>query len=314
MTLSQPVTTQPATTPPVKGSGWSPSLKFQRRFFLLPAVIITLLFVIFPTVFGIYVSFTDWRLNAVDGRQFSGLDNFRRMWEDDRFWNALKNNLIFVFIGIPIQFAIALLMAVLVNQNIKGRKFFRVAFLLPFMLSPVAAGWMIGRSIFDARWGPITNVLDDYFGIEYSFYQDGQHSMFALILLSAWYSIPFIFVMLLAGLQAMPTEIFEAARIDGANAWQTFRDMTWPLLLPVSLTAIVLRMIFEFKLIDIILVVTGGGPGNATETLTAYIYREGYQSLNVGYGTAMAEVFLWIIIAIMTLFLYLVSRRVRDVN
>ena len=120
--------------------------------------------------------------------------------------------------------------------------------------------------------------------------------------------------MLLAGLQAMPPEIFEAARIDGSSAWQTFRDMTWPLLLPVSLTAIVLRMIFEFKLIDIILVVTGGGPGNATETLTAYIYREGYQSLNVGYGTAMAEVFLFIIIAIMTLFLYLVSRRVRDVN
>ena len=298
----------------MKPSGWSPSLKFQRRFFLLPAVIITLLFVIFPTVFGIYVSFTNWRLNSVDGRQFSGLDNFRRMWEDDRFWNALQNNLIFVFVGIPLQFAIALLMAVLVNQDIKGRKFFRVAFLLPFMMSPVAAGWMIGRSIFDARWGPITNILDDYLGIEYSFYQDGSHSMFALILLSAWYSIPFIFVMLLAGLQAMPPEIFEASRIDGASAWQTFRDMTWPLLLPVSLTAIVLRMIFEFKLIDIILVVTGGGPGNATETLTAYIYREGYQSLNVGYGTAMAEVFLFIIIAIMTLFLYLVSRRVRDVT
>jgi multiple sugar transport system permease protein len=309
--VGQGLTSQPVQPKP---SGWSPSLKFQRRFFLLPAVIITLLFVIFPTVFGLYVAFTDWRLNAVDGRQFSGLDNFRRMWEDDRFWNALQNNLIFVFVGIPLQFAIALLMAVLVNQDIKGRKFFRVAFLLPFMMSPVAAGWMIGRSIFDARWGPITNILDDYLGIEYSFYQDGQHSMFALILLSAWYSIPFIFVMLLAGLQAMPPEIFEASRIDGATAWQTFRDMTWPLLLPVSLTAIVLRMIFEFKLIDIILVVTGGGPGNATETLTAYIYREGYQSLNVGYGTAMAEAFLFIIIAIMTLFLYLVSRRVRDVN
>ncbi len=312
--VGQELTTKPANLSPVKPSGWSPSLKFQRRFFLLPAVIITLLFVIFPTVFGLYVMFTDWRLNAVDGRSFSGLDNFRRMWGDDRFWNALKNNLIFVFLGIPFQYVIALIMAVLVNQNIRGRKFFRVAFLLPFMLSPVAAGWMIGRSIFDARWGPITNILDDYFGIEWSFYEDGRRAIFALILLSAWYSIPFIFVMLLAGLQAMPPEIFEAARIDGATAWQQFRDMTWPLLLPVSLTAIVLRMVFEFKLIDIILVVTGGGPGNDTETLTAYIYREGYQSLNIGYGTAMAEVFLFIIIAIMTLFLYLTSRWIRDVN
>jgi multiple sugar transport system permease protein len=308
------MTTQVANTASAKPSGWSPSLKFQRRFFLLPAVIITLLFVIFPTVFGLYVMFTDWRLNAVDGRSFSGLDNFRRMWGDERFWNALKNNMIFVFIGVPFQYAIALVLAVLVNQNIRARKFFRVAFLLPFMLSPVAAGWMIGRSIFDARWGPIANVLKDYFGIRWSFYEDGRHAIFALILLSAWYSIPFIFVMLLAGLQAMPPEIFEAARIDGATAWQQFRDMTWPLLLPVSLTAVVLRMIFEFKLIDIILVVTGGGPGNDTETLTAYIYREGYQSLNIGYGTAMAEVFLFIIIAIMTLFLYLMQRWIRDVT
>jgi multiple sugar transport system permease protein len=305
--------TQELTSPSAKSSGWSPSLKFQRRFFLLPAVIITLLFVIFPTVFGLYVMFTDWRLNAVEPRHFSGLDNFRRMWGDDRFWNALKNNMIFTFIGVPFQYAIALFLALLVNQNIKGRRFFRIAFLLPFMLSPVAAGWMIGRSIFDARWGPITNILKAYFDIRFSFYQDGRHSIVSLMLISAWYSIPFIFVMLLAGLQAMPTEIYEAARIDGANAWHTFKDMTWPLLLPVSVTAVVLRMIFEFKLIDIILVVTGGGPGDATETLTAYIYREGYQSLNIGYGTAMAEVFLFIIIAIMTVFLYLVQRKVRDV-
>ena len=305
--------TKELTSPSARSTGWSPSLKFQRRFFLLPAVIITLLFVIFPTVFGLYVMFTDWRLNAVEPRHFSGLDNFRRMWGDDRFWNALKNNMIFTFIGVPFQYAIALFLALLVNQNIRGRRFFRIAFLLPFMLSPVAAGWMIGRSIFDARWGPITNILKDYFDIRFSFYQDGRHSIISLMLISAWYSIPFIFVMLLAGLQAMPTEIYEAARIDGANAWHTFKDMTWPLLLPVSVTAVVLRMIFEFKLIDIILVVTGGGPGDATETLTAYIYREGYQSLNVGYGTAMAEVFLFIIIAIMTLFLYLVQRKVRDV-
>ena len=311
---SQELTTDPSQATRAKPSGWSPSLKFQRRLFLLPAVIITLLFVIFPTVFGLYVSFTDWRLNAVEPRHFSGLDNFRRMWGDDRFWNALKNNMLFVFIGVPFQYAIALVMALLVNQNIKGRKFFRVAFLLPFMLSPVAAGWMIGRSIFDARWGPIANVLKDVFGIRWSFYADGDRSLMSLMLISAWYSIPFIFVMLLAGLQAMPPEIYEAARIDGASAWSTFKDMTWPLLLPVSLTAVVLRMVFEFKLIDIILVVTGGGPGNATETLTAYIYREGYQSLNIGYGTAMAEVFLFVIIIFMTLFLYLAQRKVRDVS
>ncbi len=292
---------------------WSPSVRFQRRFFILPAIVLTLCLVAFPTVFGIYVSFTEWRLNAPDGRSFNGLENFRTMWGDSRFWNALKNNILFVFIGVPIQYLVALALALLLNQEIRARKFFRVAFLLPFMMSPVAAGWMIGRSIFDSRWGPIVNILDDHFGIEWTFYSDGARSMFALMLISAWYSIPFLLVMLLAGLQAMPGEIFEASRIDGAGSWQAFRDITWPLLLPVSLTAVVLRMVFEFKLIDIILVVTGGGPGNATETLTAYIYREGYQSLNVGYGTAMAEVFLIAIVVIMTLFLLTVGRRVRDV-
>lgn len=308
------LSTEPATSVSApKPRGWSPSVRFQRRFFILPAVIFTFLIVIFPTVFGVYVSFTEWRLNAPDGRTFVGLDNFRRMADDGRFWNALRNNFVFVLVGVPFQYIIALGLALLLNQNIRGRKFFRVVFLLPFMMSPVAAGWMIGRSIFDARWGPIVNVLDDYLGIDWTFYESGTRAIFALILINAWYSIPFMLVMLLAGLQAMPPEIFEAARIDGASAWQNFRDMTWPLLLPVSLTAVVLRMVFEFKLIDIILVVTGGGPGDASETLTAYIYREGYQSLNVGYGTAMSVVFLVIIVVFMTAFLLLAGRKVRDV-
>ncbi len=284
----------------------------QRLIFLLPAVQITLLVVFFPTIFGFYVSFTEWRLNDVAGRSFTGLDNFRYMWGDGRFWNALKNNFVFVLVGVPLQYLIALGLAVLLNQNVRGQKVFRVIFLLPFMMSPVAAGWMIGRSIFDARWGPLPDLLQR-FGIEWSFFETGPRAVASLIVINAWYSIPFMLVMLLAGLQAMPPEVIEAARIDGAGAWQTFRDMTFPLLLPVSLTAVALRIVFEFKLIDIILVVTGGGPGDASETLTAYIYREGYQALNVGYGTAMAEVFLVIIIVFMTLFLLLVGRRVRDV-
>ncbi len=284
----------------------------QRLIFLLPAVQITLLVVIFPTIFGSYVSFTEWRLNDPSGRSFAGLDNFRYMWGDGRFWNALKNNFVFVLVGVPLQYVIALGLAILLNQDIRGRKVFRVIFLLPFMMSPVAAGWMIGRSIFDARWGPLPHLLER-FGIEWTFFETGPRAVFSLIIINAWYSIPFMLVMLLAGLQAMPHEVFEAARIDGAGAWQTFRDMTFPLLLPVSLTAVVLRIVFEFKLIDLILVVTGGGPGDASETLTAYIYREGYQALNVGYGTAMAQVFLVIIIVFMTLILLMVGRKVRDV-
>lgn len=298
---------------PAGRGGWSLSVGWQRRLFILPAVILTLAVVIFPTVFGLYVSFTDWQLNDPSGREFNGLANFRAMWNDGRFWNALRNNFVFVLIGVPLQYVIALGLALMLNQEIRFRKFFRVVFLLPFMMSPVAAGWMIGRSIFDARWGPLPKVLEDALGLEWTFYETGNRAVFSLIIINAWYAIPFMLVMLLAGLQAMPSEVFEAARIDGANAWETFRDMTFPLLLPVSLTAVVLRAVFEFKLIDIILVVTGGGPGDASETLTAYIYREGFQALNVGYGTAMAEVFLIVVIAFITLVLVTVGRKVRDV-
>jgi multiple sugar transport system permease protein len=274
--------------------------------------LITLAIVIFPTIFGLYVSFTDWQLTDPAGRTFNGLDNFRQLIHDRQFWTALKNNFLFVGIGVPFQYLIALGLALLLNQNIRGRKFFRVVFLLPFMMSPVAAGWMIGRSIFDANWGPLPDVLAR-FGIDFTFYDTGRHAIMSLMLIDAWYSIPFLLVMLLAGLQAMPHEVFEAARIDGASAWQSFRDMTFSLLLPVSLTAVVLRAIFEFKLIDIIIVVTGGGPGDASETLTMYIYKTGVLGLNVGYATAMSQVFLLVVIGFITLILVTVGRKVRDV-
>ena len=289
------------------------SQAWQRRLFLLPAVLLTVGVVIFPTVFGVYVSFTDWQLNDPSGRSFNGLENFRRIFGDGRFWNALRNNFLFVFVGVPFQYAVALGLALLLNQNIRGRKLFRVVFLLPFMMSPVAAGWMIGRSIMEAQRGALTDVLRQLGFENVAFFGSSGRAIFSLLLIDSWYSIPFLLVMLLAGLQALPAEVFEAARIDGAGGWQGFRDMTFPLLLPVSLTAVVLRVVFEFKLIDIILVVTGGGPGNATETLTAYIYRRGVQNVDVGYATAMSQLFLLAVIGTVTLLLLTVGRKVRDV-
>lgn len=286
----------------------------ERRMFLLPAVIVVLAVVIFPTIFGLYVSFTDWQLNDPTGRQFNGLENFRNIFDDSRFWNALRNNFIFVGIGVPLQYAIALGLALLLNQELRGRRFFRVIFLLPFMMSPVAAGWMIGRSIFDAQRGPLADLLRTLGFEGITFFDSGPKAMMSLLIIDAWYSIPFMLVMLLAGLQALPHEVFEAARIDGSNGWQRFRDMTFPLLLPVSLTAVILRAIFEFKVIDIILVVTGGGPGDSTETLTSYIYRRGVQGLDVGYATAMSQLFLIAVILSIVLLLVTIGRKARDLS
>jgi multiple sugar transport system permease protein len=284
----------------------------ERALFLLPAIELTFAFVIFPTIFALYVAFTDWNLSAVGGRQFNGIDNFRKMFNDGDFWRVIGNNFKYM-IGVLIQYVIGFGLALLLNQNIRGRKIFRVIFLLPFMLSPVAVGWMIGRSILDAQYGVVTPLLEKV-GIEdVSFFDQPLPALIGIMAMDAWYSIPFIMVMLLAGLQALPHEVFEASRIDGASAWQNFRDMTFPLLLPVSLTALVLRAIFEFKLIDVVRVVTNGGPGGATDTATNFIYREGIEKTNVGYATALSQVFLIIVILFVTLILTTLGRRVRDV-
>lgn len=288
-------------------------LKGQQLLFLLPALQITLSLVIFPTLFGLAVSFTQWDLGGVSGPVFNGLTNFRNMAADERFWNALGNNFKYVLVAVPIQYVVAFIIALLLNQNVRGRKFFRVAFLLPFMISPVAVGWMVGRSILDANRGVIPKLLEKV-GIDgVSFFDQQIPAFLGIVAMDSWIAIPFMMVLLLAGLQALPVEVFEAAQIDGATGWRRFWDITFPLMLPVSLTAIVLRAIFEFKLVDIVRVVTAGGPGGATDTVSLYIYREGVESGNVGYATAMAMVFLVVVLVAITALLVVASRRVRDV-
>jgi multiple sugar transport system permease protein len=288
-------------------------VKGQQLLFLLPALQITPSLVIFPTLFGVAVSFTQWDIGGISGPVFNGLENFRHMAADERFWNALGNNVKYVVVAVPFQYVVAFLVALLLSQQIRAQKFFRVAFLLPFMISPVAVGWMVGRSILDANRGVVPKLLASIGIARVSFFDQPVPAFLGIVAMDSWIAIPFMMVMLLAGLQALPVEVFEAAQIDGASGWKRFWDITFPLMLPVSLTAVVLRVIFEFKLVDVVRVVTAGGPGGATDTLSLYIYREGVESGNVGYATAMAMVFLVVVLVSVTALLIFAGRRVRDV-
>jgi multiple sugar transport system permease protein len=269
--------------------------------------------VIFPTIFGLYIAFTDWNLSSLTGRQFSGLDNFRALFHDAYFWHAMLN-MVYYVLAVLAQYAIAFGLALLLNSDIKGRKFFRVVFLLPFMLSPVAVSWMIGKSIFDLRWGPASMLARELGWDSPAWFATPWMARVTIMAMDAWYSIPFIMVLLLAGLQALPGEVLESAKVDGATAWKSFWQMTFPLLLPVSVTAVVLRVIFELKIADIIINVTGGAPGGATDSVTSYIYREYRDRANVGYGTALAQFYLIMIIVFITVLLALVSRWMRRVT
>jgi multiple sugar transport system permease protein len=285
----------------------------RQTLFVLPALLFTAAMVIFPTLFGLYIAFTDWNLNAQSGHHFNGLDNLRTLWGDSYFWNAL-GNMVFYVATVIVQYAIAFGLALLLNAEIRARKFFRVAFLLPFMLSPVAVSWMIGKSLTENRFGPLANFAR-WLGWENpAFFTNPWIAKTTIIAMDAWIWIPFMVILLLAGLQALPLDVKEAAKVDGANAWQTFWEITFPLMLPVSVTAIVLRTIFELKLADIVINVTGGGPGGATDTISSFVYREYRDRSNVGYATMIAEVYLVIIIIFITLLLKAASRYMKKMT
>lgn len=282
----------------------------RQRLFVLPALLFTAAMVIFPTLFGLSIAFTDWNLNAESGHHFNRLDNLRTLWGDAYFWNALSN-MVFYVATVLVQYVIAFGLALLLNANIRGRKFFRVTFLLPFMLSPVAVSWMIGKSLMETRFGPIANFAR-WLGWENpAFFTDPWIARTTIISMDAWVWIPFMVILLLAGLQALPTEVKEAAKVDGADGWQTFWDITFPLMLPVSVTAIVLRTIFELKLADIVINVTAGGPGGATDTISSFVYREYRDRSNVGYATMVAEVYLILIIVFLTVLLRIAGAATR---
>jgi multiple sugar transport system permease protein len=285
----------------------------QQRLFVLPALLFTAAMVIFPTLFGLYIAFTDWNLNAQSGHHFNGFDNLKTLAEDSYFWNALSN-MVFYVLTVIVQYAIAFGLALLLNADIVGRKFFRVAFLLPFMLSPVAVSWMIGKSIMENRFGPLATFARFVGWENPAFFSSPWVARTSIMVMDSWVWIPFIVIMLLAGLQALPHEVKEAAKVDGANNWQTFWEITFPLMLPVSLTAVVLRIIFELKLADIVINVTAGGPGGATDTISSFIYREYRDRSNVGYATMIAEVYLVIIIVFITLLLKFVSKYMRKMT
>jgi multiple sugar transport system permease protein len=284
-----------------------------RALFVLPAVLFIVAMVIFPMLFGLYISFTDWNLSAFAGRRFNGLDNFRQMMADPFYWNALRN-MVWYVLAVLVEYAIAFGLALLLNAQIRARKFFRVVFLMPLMLSPVAVSWMIGKSLMENRFGPLARLARQLGWDSPAFFTQPEIARLSIMVMDAWTFIPLMMVMLLAGLQALPKEVLEAAEVDGANAWQRFWQVVFPLMMPVSITALVIRIIFKLKLADIIINVTAGGPGGATDSVTSFIFREYRDRSNVGYGTLLAMVYLILIIVFVTALLGLVNRRMRRVT
>ena len=282
----------------------------KRVLFVLPAALFVISLTVFPLLFGLMIAFSDWNLSSPDGRKFNGMANVWQMFSDPFYWNAMLNMVWYVVAILP-EYIVAFALALMLNAEIRARKFFRVAFLLPLMLSPVAVSWMIGKSMLEVRYGPLASLARFLGWDSPSFFSSSWMAKTMIMLMDAWTFIPFMMIMLLAGLQAIPKELTEAARVDGAKGWHAFWEVTFPLMLPVSITALLIRLIFKLKLADIIINVTSGGPGGATDSVTSFIFREYRDRSNVGYGTMLAMFYLVVIIVVMTLLMKLADRWMR---
>lgn len=256
--------------------------------FLLPAVVLILVLSVFPLLFSLALAFLSWDLSRLTGGvRWVGLDNFRTLLSDGRALNTTRVTLTFVAAAVTLQYLLGLGLALLLNQQIRFRRFFRVVFLLPMMLTPAAVGY-VGRMMLNESIGPVNDTLK-HLGLPLpQWITNPALALPSLALVDSWEWTPFVFIVLLAGLQSLPPEVYEAARVDGASAWQTFRYVTFPLLIPVSMTVILIRALEAFKLFDIVSVMTGGGPGTATETVTLYAYLVAMKNGNLGYASAIA--------------------------
>src|SRR6185312_17467437 len=221
------------------------------------------------------------------------LANFARLASDQFFLAALAHTLFYATAALTVEFLLGLGLAVLMNSKLRGRGFFRALLLIPMMLPAVVVG-VVWRLLLNPNYGPINSGLRAA-GMNtdlLTWTATPKLAMFSVILVDCWQWTPFMFLVLLAGLQAIPQEPYEAAMIDGASAWQTFRHVTLPLLRPAMLIALLLRTMDLLRVFDQIFILTEGGPGLATETLGLYIYRTAFRFSNFGYAAAMSFVLL----------------------
>ena len=284
---------------------------FADFVFLLPALIIFSVFFAYPVFSSLYFSLTKWNGISPD-LEFIGFDNFIKLWTDRNFWAALRNTFKYAILVTIIQNVLGLVLALALNRSSRIFQGFRVLFLIPPLLSSIAIGTM--WSYMYAPNGAINSLLI-MGGLE-NFTQDWlgnpDLALFSLILANVWRWTGMAMIIYLAGLQAIPTNVQEAASIDGVGVWQRFQHITFPLIAPAFTINIILSMIGSLKVFDIIFIMTQGGPGRATESLTTYIFSRAFDARKFGYGTAIAVVMFVIILALSLIQLrYLTKREVQ---
>lgn len=271
--------------------------RFKGYMFLLPNIFGFLLFTFIPVLASLGYSFTDW--NGFISPSFIGFTNFIKMFQNSTFRISFWNTIYYTGISVPFTLALALLVAILLNNKINGLKYFRTAFFMPYISASVAIA-VVWQLLYHPNMGPVNAFLQGL-GITEPprWLSSTSWALTAVIIVSIWRFIGYYMIIFLAGLQGIPDYLYEAARIDGANTWQQFWKITIPMLSPTIFFALIIAIIKSFKVFDLIYILTEGGPGRSTNVLAYTIYQEAFVKYKFGYASAMAYI-LFIMIMIVT--------------
>lgn len=277
--------------------GWS---------FILPNFIGFGVLTLVPIVILFYMAFTNW--NVFGKADFIGFANFTRLMGDGSFRISVVNTLYYSVMHIPLTIVVSLGLALLLNNKLRGVAFFRTAAFFPYITSIVAIA-VVWNLLFSPEYGPINEFLK-FIGIQNppGWLTSPEWAMPAVVIVSTWRDMGYYMILFLAGLQTVPRELHEAARMDGANTWQRFTNVTLPSLRPTMFFVTVMLTINSFKIFDLILVMTDGGPGQATSVMSQFIYRKGFEESQFGYASA-ASVVLFFMCIIVTIVQFLWNKR-----
>jgi len=262
---------------------------------IVPLVLVLSAIMLYPLAFSGWLSFQNYRLTRLDDVYPVGFENYRFVATDPAFLNAMGNTLTFVFGAVTLELILGLSLALLVQRLRIMRGFVRSVLLAPMFITPIAVGLML-RFLLTSEIGVVSHYLGllglsvDWFG--------PQMALFTIILIDVWQWTPFMLLMLLAGLEALPKTPFEAARVDGAGPWLTFSRITLPMLMPVIVVALIIRALDAFKVFEYVFATTRGGPGDQTVTIMYFIYQTGFRFFRMGEAAAAAVMLIAVILVL----------------
>lgn len=276
--------------------------------FLLPALVIYLIFILYPIIATFNYSLYNW--NGMGEKVFIGLENFSRLFSDQIFWTALKNNLYLVGVSVFVQVPLGLVMALVLLSRIRGKKVLNVIYFLPYLMSSVAIG-LLWVFMYDPVKGPVNQLLN-IFGIDsVHWLASNQMAIVAVLIVLVWQFAPFYMILFKASLVGIPEELYEAANIDGANSIQQFFYVTLPSLMPTIVSSSILAVVGSLKTFDMFYVMLGGGSGSATEILGTYMYKQSFINFNMGYGSAIASMMFILALLSTIIILFSDNKRVK---